>query len=54
MALIFSAFGVGLDPRQATVFGPVLGPALVGLALAIISLSSMFVKPGYTGSCKLN
>jgi hypothetical protein len=52
MTLIFWAFGVGLDPRQAPVFGPAVGPFLVGLALAVTSFCGAFVKPGYTGSCK--
>lgn len=29
-ALLFIAFGVGLDPRQRGVFGPALSPFLVG------------------------
>ena len=28
-ALVFVAFGVGLDPRQREVFGPALSPILV-------------------------
>lgn len=50
--LMFMIFGVGLDPRQAQVFGPVLGPFLVGLAVAVASFCAAFVKPGYTGACK--
>ncbi|TID14643.1 MIP transporter [Venturia nashicola] len=50
LTLMFMAFGVGLDPRQAPVFGPVLGPFLVGLALAMTSFCAAFVKPGYTGA----
>jgi hypothetical protein len=49
--LIFTAFGVGLDPRQAKVFGPAVSPILVGFTLALGTLSSSFVKPGYTGAC---
>lgn len=49
-ALIFIAFGVGLDPRQQKVFGPALSPILVGLAQALTSFSSGFVKPGYAGA----
>ncbi|KAM0367675.1 hypothetical protein ACHAPK_007575, partial [Fusarium culmorum] len=30
--LLFLAFGVGLDPRQAKIIGPALGPFLVGLS----------------------
>ncbi|KAE9981096.1 hypothetical protein BLS_007869 [Venturia inaequalis] len=46
LTLMFMAFGVGLDPRQAPVFGPVLGPFLVGMALAVTSFCAAFVKPG--------
>ncbi|EMC97689.1 hypothetical protein BAUCODRAFT_147735 [Baudoinia panamericana UAMH 10762] len=48
-ALIFTAFGVGLDPRQATVFGPALAPILVGMTLGLGTLASSLAKPGYTG-----
>ncbi|KAK5728208.1 hypothetical protein LTR17_012113 [Elasticomyces elasticus] len=49
-ALIFTAFGVGLDPRQGKVFGPALSPILVGLTLGFSTLASSFVKPGYSGN----
>lgn len=52
MTLMFMAFGVGLDPRQAPVFGPVAGPFPVGLVLTVTSFCGAFVKPGYTGACK--
>ena len=52
-ALIFTAFGVGLDPRQAKVFGPSFSPVLVGLSLGLGTLASSLAKPGYTGICKL-
>lgn len=51
-ALIISAFGVGLDPRQAKVFGPALSPILVGLTLGLGTLASGMAKPGYTGICQ--
>ena len=51
-ALIFTAFGVGLDPRQAKVFGPALSPILVGLTLGLATLASSLAAPGYTGVCK--
>ncbi|KAK5116691.1 hypothetical protein LTR62_007365 [Meristemomyces frigidus] len=50
-ALIFTAFGVGLDPRQGKVFGPALSPVLVGLTLGFGTLASSLAKPGYTGIC---
>lgn len=52
LALIFLAFGVGLDPRQGKVFGPALSPILVGATLAFATLASSTAKPGYTGVCK--
>lgn len=51
-ALIFVAFGVGLDPRQAKIFGAALAPFLVGLSLGLGTLASAFIKTGYTGLCK--
>lgn len=51
-ALIFTAFGVGLDPRQGKVFGPALSPVLVGLTLGFGTLASSLAKPGYTGICR--
>lgn len=47
--LIFTAFGVGLDPRQGKVFGPALAPMLVGLTLGFGTLVSAIARPGYTG-----
>jgi hypothetical protein len=48
-AMIFIAFGVGLDPRQAKVFGSALAPILVGASLALGTFSSSLIKPGYSG-----
>jgi glycerol uptake facilitator-like aquaporin len=48
-ALLFTAFGVGLDPRQAGVLGPVLAPILVGIVLGLSNLASGIARPGYTG-----
>lgn len=53
-ALIFVAFGVGLDPRQAKVFGPAYAPVLVGLSLGFGTLSSSLAKEGYTGVGKFH
>ena len=53
-ALIFVAFGVGLDPRQAKIFGAALAPFLVGLSLGLGTLASAFIKTGYTGLCELH
>ncbi|KAF2179031.1 aquaporin-like protein [Zopfia rhizophila CBS 207.26] len=49
-ALIFIAFGVGLDPRQRQVFGPSLSPILVGLAIGLCSFASGIARPGYAGA----
>lgn len=51
-ALIFIAFGVGLDPRQLEAVGPTLAPVLVGAVLALGSIASVFARPGFFGACK--
>ncbi|KAK1834471.1 aquaporin-like protein [Podospora conica] len=48
--LLFLAFGLGLDPRQAALFGPRLGPLLVGVALGLTTFASSGMIPGYTGA----
>lgn len=50
LLLLFLAFGVGLDPRQAELFGPALGPVLVGLAAGSTALSLSFSRYGYGGA----
>lgn len=50
LALLFLAFGVGLDPRQASTFGPALAPILVGVALGVVCLATAFTVPGYGGA----
>lgn len=50
-ALLFTAFGVGLDPRQAKIFGAALAPILVGFVLGLATLASGILRPGYTGAC---
>ncbi|KAJ9134660.1 Aquaporin-like protein [Pleurostoma richardsiae] len=49
-AILFLGFGAGLDPRQALVFGPQLGPLLVGLSLGVVSSATTGTAPGYTGA----
>ncbi|KAK5658434.1 hypothetical protein OQA88_1823 [Cercophora sp. LCS_1] len=49
-ALLFLAFGVGLDPRQAEHFGPHVAPLLVGVALGLVSFASSGMIAGYTGA----
>lgn len=50
LTLLFLAFGVGLDPRQASAFGPALAPILVGGSLGVVSLASAFSIPGFGGA----
>ena len=49
MCFSFIAFGVGLDPRQAELYGQ-LGPLLVGTTLGLVSFASAGVASGYTGA----
>lgn len=46
----FLAIGVGLDPRQQLVFGPHVGPLLVGIAAGLVVASTTGVAPGYAGA----
>ena len=48
--LLFLAYGVGLDPRQALIFGPKLGPVLVGSSLGLVSFATSGIAPGYAGA----
>ncbi|PHH87314.1 hypothetical protein CDD83_9041 [Cordyceps sp. RAO-2017] len=48
--LLYLSYGVGLDPRQAALFGPRLGPLLVGVTLGLVSFSTSGVAPGYAGA----
>lgn len=45
--VLFLAFGLGLDPRNATAFGPALGPFLIGLSVALTLFGSGFARKGY-------
>jgi glycerol uptake facilitator-like aquaporin len=49
-AQLFLAFGLGLDPRNGTAFGPSLAPILIGLSSAVILFTSGFARPGYLGA----
>lgn len=46
----FLAFGTALDPRQAQITGPFIGPFLVAFSLGLISLAGAGLAPGYTGA----
>ncbi|KAG0126855.1 aquaporin-like protein [Tuber indicum] len=48
--VLFISFGVGLDPRQRDIFGPALGPILIGLAIGIISFITGIMRTGYAGA----
>lgn len=49
-ALLFFAFGVGLDPRQRKIIPPALAPFLVGLSLGTISWMTGYTRYGYGGA----
>ncbi|KAM5344378.1 hypothetical protein ACJ41O_012915 [Fusarium nematophilum] len=48
--LLFLAFGLGLDPRQAQIVGPTLAPFLVGLSCGTLAFASAFSRYGYGGA----
>jgi glycerol uptake facilitator-like aquaporin len=50
LSLVFIAYGVGLDPRQKAIYGPILGPLLIGLALGLCTFVTSALNPGYTGA----
>lgn len=51
-AQLFLAFGLGLDPRNASSFGPALAPLLIGMSSALIIFFTGFARKGYLGVCK--
>lgn len=52
-ALVFIAFGVGLDPRQREVFGPALSPILVGISRRLI-VSLVLINLGWPCTCTVH
>ncbi|EXV04291.1 MIP family transporter [Metarhizium robertsii] len=48
--ILYLSYGVGLDPRQAVLFGPRLGPLLVGASLGLVSFASSGIADGYGGA----
>jgi len=48
--LLFLAYGVGLDPRQAKLFGVKYGPVLVGLIVGVMTSFTATLHVGYTGA----
>lgn len=53
LTLVYVAFGVALDPRQARLFGHAASPWLVGIVLGIVSWGSAFTREGYIGASTL-
>jgi glycerol uptake facilitator-like aquaporin len=49
-AIIFIVYGAGLDPRRGAVYGPSLGPLLMGLGLGLCTFVTGALKPGYYGA----
>lgn len=50
LALLYLAYGVGLDPRQAEFFGPRMGPLLVGASLGVVAFATSGIVPGFAGA----
>lgn len=50
LILIFLAFGVALDPRQAKIFGHATSPWFVGIVLGIVTWGTAWTRDGYIGA----
>ncbi|KAK1144107.1 hypothetical protein N8T08_005769 [Aspergillus melleus] len=50
LILIFLAFGVALDPRQAKVFGHATAPWFVGVVLGVVTWGTAWTRDGYIGA----
>ncbi|CZS87915.1 hypothetical protein WAI453_000299 [Rhynchosporium graminicola] len=48
--MLFLAFGVGLDPRCGQVFGPKMGPLLVGFVLGLTAFATVGIAEGFPGA----
>ncbi|PVH85187.1 aquaporin-like protein [Cadophora sp. DSE1049] len=48
--MLFLAFGVGLDPRCGQMFGPKMGPLLVGCVLGLTAFSTVGIAEGFPGA----
>ena len=50
--LLFLAYGIAFDTRQAAIFGPVGAPILIGVAMALLlyASSALSSSPGYAPS----
>ncbi len=47
LVILLLAFGNGFDPRQALLFGPRLGPLLVGASVGVVAFAGSGMIPGY-------
>ena len=47
---LFLAFGLGLDPRNTTSFGPSLAPILIGITSALGIMCTGATRKGYLGA----
>lgn len=43
-------YAMGLDPKQAPVYGPILGPAFCGVLVGMTIFISGNLQPGYGGA----
>lgn len=50
LAIIFIAFGVGLDPRQASILPNAVPPIFVGFTVGVFGLATAYAVPGYGGA----
>ena len=48
--VLYLAYGVGLDPRQAIFFGPRVGPLLVGVTIGLMTFATSGSVPGFAGA----
>ncbi|KAL2071729.1 hypothetical protein VTL71DRAFT_12964 [Oculimacula yallundae] len=48
--MLFLAFGVGLDPRCGQMFGPKMGPLLVGIVLGLTAFATVGIAEGFPGA----
>jgi hypothetical protein len=52
LTILFLAFGLGLDPRNSTTFGPALAPFLIGFSVSLTLFAGGIARKGYLGACK--
>ncbi|PYI32235.1 aquaporin-like protein [Aspergillus indologenus CBS 114.80] len=54
LIVVWLCFGVALDPRQARVFGPAVGPWLVGVVVGVVTWGTSFTRTGYIGASRFS